>query len=296
MTETRKGAIWRSFNTHVEVGIQLAPAFGYLAAFFVGPLILLVLLSFFTFQPSSFSYTTELTFDNYGAILQSEGFRIVLVRTMGLASVAAAIVLIVAYPFAYVATFVFPSARRLLFFLVLAALFGSYLARIYSWRTILGATGVINVSLIELGIIQEPLRFLLNSPFAVALAWTNFLLPVALLPLFAAMQNVSPGVLEAARDLGSGRWDVTRRILLPLTMPGVRVAFAATLIGAGADFATPQLLGGPTGLLLGSAIVHEFGTTLNWPLGAALAMTMIGVLVVEIMIVSALLTRFGRAA
>src|SRR4029077_8271081 len=164
--------------------------------------------------------------------------------TIALSLLASVIVLAIAYPFAYAITFVFPRRRQLLYFLVLVSLFGGYLVRIYAWRTILGAEGVINGTLITLGIIQEPIRALLNSPIAVVIALVNFLVPLAVLPIYAAMQNVSPGLLEASRDLGAGSVDVTRSVVLPLTLPGVRVAFIFVFIASTGEFAIPSLLGG----------------------------------------------------
>lgn len=272
--------------------IQLGPTLGYFGLFFVGPFFVLVVFSFFTFQ--GFDYVPELTLANYGQALTSDVFRAIFARTVILALVVTVLVVLVAYPFAYIATFTFPRQRQTLYFLVLVTLFGSYLVRIYAWRTILGAEGFINGSLLGLGVIDTPIRFLLNSPFAVVIALTNFLVPLAVLPIYSAMQNVSPGLLEAGRDLGAGRLQLVRQIVLPLTLPGVRVAFAFTFIAAASDFATPALLGGPTGRMIGGAIVHEFGSTLNWPLGAALAITLVAILVVVVAGLSAgtkLLTR-----
>ena len=153
---------------------------------------------------------------------------------------------------------------------------------------------MINASLLGSGLIDEPIRALLNNPFAVVVGLTNFLIPLAVLPIYSAMQNVSPRLLEAGRDLGAGRVELVRRIVLPLTLPGVRVAAAFVFIGAASDYATPTLLGGPTGLMAGGAIVREFGGTLNWPLGAALAITLIGLLVLVIAVITALLGRLAR--
>jgi spermidine/putrescine transport system permease protein len=252
----------------------------YFLAFLVGPIVVLAVFSVFTFR--DLQWVPELTLDNYVHALTDVSYRAIVLRTLLVAFLVTAVVLLVAYPFSFIATFVFPRRRQVLFFLVLVTLFGSYLVRIYAWRTILGAEGVINATLLSLGLVDEPLRGLLNSPLAVGIALTNFLIPLAVLPIYAAMQNLSPGLLEASRDLGAGRWQVIRSVALPLTMPGVRVAGAFTFIAAASDFATPALLGGAGGRMAGGAIQREFGTTLDWPLGAALAITLIGVVVVVI--------------
>ncbi len=270
----------------------LAPALAYFLLVFVGPLVVLVAFSFFTFR--DLHWHPELHLGNYVEALTDPAYRTILIRTVTVAVATTIAVLVIAYPFTYVITFVLPGRRQFLYFLVLVTLFGSYLVRIYAWRTILGREGLINATLTGIGVIPEPLDVLLSSPLAVGIALTNFLLPLAVLPIYASMQNLSPSLLEAARDLGAGRVEVVRRIALPLTMPGVRVAAAFTFIAAAADFATPALLGGATGRMAGGAIAREFGSSLDWPLGAALAVTLVGVLVVVVGLGWAALGRLAR--
>jgi spermidine/putrescine transport system permease protein len=270
----------------------MTPALAWFLLFFVGPLFVLVAFSVFTFR--DLRWYPEPTLGNYLEALTDPVFRTILVRTVTVALAITAVVLLVAWPFTYLITFTFPRQRQTLYFLVLVTLFGSYLVRIYAWRTILGQQGVINATLTGVGLIPEPLGFLLNSPLAVGIALVNFLVPLAVLPIYSAMQNVSPALLEAARDLGSGRLHLVRTVVLPLTLPGVRVAAAFTFIAAAADFATPILLGGTTGRMAGGAIVREFGSTLNWPLGAALAITLISVLVLLVGVMWWVLGRLAR--
>ena len=273
-------------------GLPLLPAVAWFLVFFLGPLLVLVAFSFFTFR--GLAWIPDLHLGNYVEALTDAGFRTILLRTVTIALFVTIAVLLIAYPFTYIITFIFPRRKQWLFFLVLVTLFGSYLVRIYAWRTILGAEGVINETLLSVGLITEPIRELLNSPLAVGIALTNFLVPLAVLPIYSAMQNVSPGLLEAARDLGAGRLHLVRTVALPLTMPGVRVAAAFTFIAAAADFATPALLGGASGRMAGGAIAREFGQTLDWPLGAALAITLIGVLVLAIGALWFVLGRLAR--
>lgn len=252
---------------------QLTPALVYFGLFFAGPFLALFALSFFTFE--HFDFVPKLTLDNYASVLTSETFATLYLRTIGLSLLASLIVVGMAFPFAYALTFIFGRRRQLLYFLVLVSLFGGYLVRIYAWRTILGAEGVVNGTLLALGLINEPNRSILNSPFAVVVALVNFLVPLAVLPIYAAMQNVSPGLLEAARDLGANSWNVTRWVVFPLTLPGVRVAFIFTFIASAGEFAIPSLLGGTETQFVGNHIQFQMGQTLNWPLGAAMAITLI---------------------
>ena len=263
---------------------QLAPALVYFVLFYIGPLLVLLYISFLTFR--SFQFVEPLTFANYLEVVQSETFRILFVRTVALSLLSAVLAVALAYPFAYIVTFIFPNRTRSLYFLILVALFGGYLVRIYAWRTILGVEGVINGTLLTLGVIQEPIREILNGPFAVVVSLVNFLVPLAVLPIYASMQNVSSGLLEAARDLGSSRLDVTRRVVLPLVMPGVLVAFAFCFIGAAGDFAIPALLGGATSPFIGNQVQFQIGQTSNWPLAAAMTITLITLVVAIVALVS----------
>jgi spermidine/putrescine transport system permease protein len=114
--------------------------------------------------------------------------------------------------------------------------------------------------------------------------------PLAVLPIYAAMQNVSPGLLEASRDLGAGSVDVTRSVVLPLTLPGVRVAFIFVFIAATGEFAIPSLLGGTETQFVGNHIQFQMGSTLDWPLGAAMSIT----LIVSVIMISGLLAGLMR--
>jgi spermidine/putrescine transport system permease protein len=252
---------------------QLAPSAVYFLAFFAAPVSFLVAYSFFTTE--NFDYVADFTFANYREAVTSEVFRAFFLRTFRLAAIISTIVVLVSFPFAYCITYVFPRKRQTLYFLVLVSLFGGYLVRIYAWRNILGRQGVLNQSLASAGLIDEPLRFFLNSEFAIVLASVNFLIPLGILPIFSAMQNVPPSLIEASRDLGASRLRTALTIVLPMSMRGVRAAFGFAFIAAAAEWVTPQLLGGTGDQMIGNQIAFQFGGGLDWPLGAALAITLV---------------------
>ena len=205
-------------------------------------------------------------------------------------------VVAVSYVFSHILMYVLPRARRTLYFLVLVSLFGGYLVRIYAWRSMLGRDGVVNSFLISAHIISAPLSFLLNSNFAIVIALLNFLIPLGVLPIFSAMQNISPRLLEAAEDLGASRIRTVRTIVLPLAITrGIRAAFAFCFIATMAEWVTPQLLGGPLDQFVGNQILYEFGETLNWPLGAAIALTLIASVVVILGVLFRLLRLVTRS-
>ena len=134
----------------------------------------------------------------------------------------------------------------------------------------------------NLGLIDEPLPFLIYSNLAVVITLSGLLLPLAVLPLYSAMLNISRDHVEVARDLGARGRHLLRTILLPMALPGVRTAFAFAFLLAAGDFVTPSLVGGTQSQLIGNIIADQFrGIGSNWPLGAALAfVTIAAVLIV----------------
>jgi spermidine/putrescine transport system permease protein len=273
---------------------QLGPPALFYALFFLVPFGLLVAYSVFEVSQATLQVEPAFTLENYRAALTAGLYRELIVRTVLLALVVAFVVVLIAYPFAYVATFVFPRRRELLLFLVLASIFGGYLVRIYAWRTILGEEGLINSLLHSVGLIDDPLSFLIFSRFAVVVTLVNILLPFAVLPLYAAMQNVPRDALEAARDLGGGPLTVFRSVTLPLTSTGLRIAFAFAFVLASGDFVTPAMVGGTNGLMIGNVIADQFGVAFNWPLGAALALSTLVVVLAAYWLVGRLIEAASR--
>lgn len=237
------------------------------------PIGYLVAYSFYTVD--SFDFVPDWNLGNYTEALTSEVYRSFYLRTLTVAAICSVLVVLISFPFAFIISYVLPKRRQLLYFLVLVSLFGGYLVRIFAWRNILGRQGFVNQSLERLGLIDQPLDALLNSRGAVVLALVNFLIPLGVLPIFAAMQNVPAAQIEAARDLGATRWQAALKIVLPLTSRGVGAAFAFTFIAAACDWVTPQLLGGTGDQMIGNQIAYQFGGGLNWPLGAALAIVLV---------------------
>lgn len=269
--------------------LPLAPAGAWFLLFFLGPLLVLVAFSFFDFR--NYAWTADLNLDNYLEALTDTGFRTILLRTISIALVVTGVVLLVAYPFTYVVTFVFPRRRQWLYFLVLVTLFGSYLVRIYAWRTILGTEGLLNAALLQLGLIAEPITALIFSPWAVIVTLVGLLLPLSLLPIWSSMSNVGRDHVEAARDLGSNGLRLHRTVILPMVLPGVGTAFAIAFVLAAGDFVVPTMVGGAQGgTMIGNLITNFFrSSSADWPLGAALAFVVMGLLVLVYLLTTRLL-------
>jgi spermidine/putrescine transport system permease protein len=258
---------------------QLAPGALYYLAFFLAPLAVLFAYSFWIH--SGFDVIRTFTLDNYITGLTTSVYADVLVRTVAIGLATASIVVVIVYVLAYVMLFVFEKRAGLLLNLVLISMFSGYLVRIYAWRTILGRDGLLNSALQQLHLIDQPVRFLIYSPWAVVITLTELLIPLALLPVFSSMSNVSKQHLEVARDLGSTGFRLHRTILIPMLLPGLTTAFALSFILAAGDFVVPSLVGGTQGIMVGNLVADQFnGLGSNWPLGSALAFLIVGIVVV----------------
>lgn len=258
----------------------LIPVSGYYALFFAVPMASLLVLSFW--RARGFELVPDLSLANYEKIATSPLYRAVLLRTVAIGLVTSLVVVPAAFALSYLMRFVFHRRAQLILQLVLISLFSGYLVRIYAWRTILGKQGLLNSTLEWLGVITEPLEFLIYSDFATIITLTGLLIPLAVLPIYSSMANISREHLEVARDLGSRSGHLIRTILVPMAMPGIRTGFAFSFLLAAGDFVTPSLVGGTNGIMIGVVIADQFrGIGSNWPLGGALAfVTMTLVLVI----------------
>ncbi len=273
-SQARKARWWPS-----SLVVQILPATLFLLVFLVGPVTIFFIYSFWAVE--GYDLAPAWTLENYREALGDEIYRSLFAQTLQTAATAALVTTLIAYTFAHAIRFHLRRHQEVLLFLVVVALFSGYLVRIYAWRTILGDQGVINTALLTLGVVSQPLSFLLFSRIATTITLVNFLVPLAVLPMYAALQNVRDEEIEAARDLGAGAAGAFWRVTLPLAWGGIFAAFALTFIIAAGDYVTPQLVGGTSGGMVGRTIASTFGTAFNWPLGAALSfLTLIFVLVI----------------
>jgi spermidine/putrescine transport system permease protein len=163
--------------------------------------------------------------------------------------------------------------------LVIIPLWVSYLVRAYAWKTILGSDGVLNTLLQYVHLTSHPLEFLLYSPFAVVLTLTHIYTPFAILPIYAALEHIPRNLVEASHDLGATPAQTFWRIIFPLSIPGVVAGATFAFVLSLGDFLAPLLLGGPSGIMISNIVVSLFGAAYNWPLGAAISL---GILVIVV--------------
>ena len=243
-----------------------------LAALFLAPMVVMLAIAL---QYGVLSGQSGFTFTNFTDVISDPLYRDVALTTFEIATAAMLIQLAIAIPLAYVLAF---KAGRwevpLLLFFVLADELNP-MVRIYAWRMLLGREGLINEALTRIGLIDHPIDALLFSKFAVVVVLSTSYLTYTVIPIYAAMKAIDRNLFEAARDLGAGWLTTARRVLLPLIAPGVFVALLLVYIPLFTDFASPALVGGTQGYMLGNAVndlVLESGD-LNG--GAAMSMLML---------------------
>lgn len=191
-------------------------------------------------------------------------------RSIRMSAMVTLFTIVLAYPVAYFLAFRVTKNKMTWLILINIPFVTSYLLRVLAWKIMLGDHGVINGTLTEIGLIDQPLSFLLYSRFAVVLTLTHAWAAFAILPIFVSLQKIDRSLLDAAADLGDGRVKRFLRITLPLSMPGVVAAAVIEFIPTVGDYLTPVMVGGTRGIMIGQIIAAQFGAANNWPLGAAL--------------------------
>ncbi len=271
---------WRSSLLAGPVGLILL-------IFFVAPLATLIAYSFLT--AGLFAVEGPPTLENYSDAVNDPTAQL-LGKNAAITGLLAAVVCIaVALPVAYWLRYNAGRWRLIVLFLIIGSLLASYLVRIYAWRTILGDSGLLNSALESLGIIDEPLGFLLFNRATVTIALVHIYLPYVLLMLSAGFAPLTPAYLEAAQDLGAGTWKRWTRVILPSIAAPLASAFLLVFVLSAGDYVTPQYLGGENGRMLGVLIQSQFVDLGNWGLGAALSLLMLVAFATCYLVMSAIL-------
>lgn len=237
----------------------------------------------------------DFQFGNYITLVTDPQYYQVLLRTLKIAILVSLAALVIAYPLTYYLVFRIKSVRlrTVLYIAVIVPLWVSYLLRAYTWKTILGSEGVLNSFLIWIGIIDEPASIFLYSQFAMVIVLTYIYIPFLVMPVYTSLEKIPRNLIEASKDLGVGHWRTFLRITLPLSVPGVLAGMTFTFCLTMGDFVAPFLVGGPDGLMIANVVQVQFGTAFNWPLGSALSMVML-VIVLTIITASDRFERTGR--
>lgn len=260
--------------------------------FGLAPLAVVVTWSFWTWDSATYWIKPDLSFAGYAAILDAGRWTVIL-STLAKALGTALLCLLIAYPSAYAVHFL--AGRRLaviLLALMTIPFFTSYLIRSFSWRLVLGRTGVVNTWLQDIGLTTAPVDWLLFSNFAVVVGLVASYLPFATFPLLLSMRRLDTTVLSAARDLGAGFWKTLTTIMIPLTMPGIFAGFLFVFVMVAGSSTEVQMLGG-AGASIVSVMINDVMRVANYPLAFAISTVVLAVIFALVLIGNRL---FGLAS
>jgi spermidine/putrescine transport system permease protein len=273
-TLARPSALARFLHRHEgwRGHLLLAPALLLMAAAILFPLGMTLAMS--TWSLSGYDINQTPSMGNYAAMAENPMFRVLILRTLAIALTCTAFTVVLVYPMAYYVAFHVHRHKALWLIIMTLPFWTSYLLRVFAWRVVLGQEGVINSALLSLGLIQEPLSFLLYSQTAVTIVLAHSWAAFAILPIYVSLEKINRTYLEAAADLGDGPARRFWRITFPLSLPGVVAAFIMMFVPTMGEYITPLMVGGPDSMMIGNLVQSMFGPMNNWPAGAALAVVM----------------------
>ncbi len=256
----------------LQAWLLLIPAGGWLFIFFLAPLAIVLVYSFLergTYGGVVWTFTTE-NFQRVFDMLYLGTF----LSSAKIALLTTVIAMLVGYPIAYFIATRPQKTRGTLLMMLMIPFWTNFLIRTYAWLTLLRTnTGLINVTLMNLGIIDDPLP-LFGNTFAIVLGLVYGWLPDMILPIYAALDRLDHSLVEAAEDLYASGWKTFFRVIFPLSLPGVIAGSMLVFIPSLGAFVTPAILGGGKTLMIGNIISNQFLAAHDWPFGSALSMLM----------------------
>jgi spermidine/putrescine transport system permease protein len=257
-------------------GFRLAlPAYLYLIVLFAIPLVLVAVYSFASRSRTGQPELRDWNLDSVSRLLDPDVLRIA-GRSVLLATITTLICLLISYPFAYYIATRSERIRNVLLVLVMVPFWSNFLVRTYAWKVLLGADGLFTWVGESLGLWGQ----LLFTMPAVLIGLVYGELPFMVLPLYASIERLDWSLVEAARDLYASGWKAFRRVTLPLSRPGIIAGSILVFIPSLGAYVTPDILGGAKTTLLGNFIVNQFLAARNWPLGSAVSMAIMIVMLV----------------
>jgi putrescine transport system permease protein len=228
-------------------------------------------------------FVATLNLSNYEVLFRDPLYLNTFLYSIKVAAISTVLCLLVGYPMAYAIARCKPSTRNLMLMLIILPFWTSFLLRVYAWIGLLKTNGVINNTLIALGIIDQPLT-LLYTDFAVYVGIVYSYLPFMILPLYANLEKHDLTLLEAAADLGASPTKTFFRVTLPLSMPGVVAGCLLVFIPAVGEFVIPSLLGRTDQLMIGTVLSAQFFGARNWPVASAVAIALLLALLIPILL------------
>ena len=229
------------------------------------------------------TWSLKLNLGNYLYLLRDNLYVSAYLSSLKIALVSTFLCLLVGYPMAYAISRMGAATRNVALMLVILPSWTSFLIRIYAWVGILKNNGLLNNLLMGAGLIDEPLQ-IMHTPVAVYIGIVYAYLPFMVLPLYANLVKHDPRLLEAANDLGAPPWKAFLTVTLPLSRAGIIAGTMLVAIPVVGEFVIPEMLGGADTLMIGRVLWQEFFNNRDWPVASAVAIVMLGLLVIPIMI------------
>ena len=281
-------------NKSRNIVLGLTPLWLVIGIFMIGPLLIMAGVSlmepnvyggvYFKFDLSGYR---QILFDTnlFDEMEFNPAYVIIILRSFVLAVSATIISLIIGFPAAYFISRQPDNIKNILIFLVTIPFWTNLLVRTFAWIIILGKGGVIESSFSFFGLLTEDESLnLMYTNFAILIGLVYSYLPLMVLPIFSSLEKLDVRLLEAASDLYSSKMEIIRRVIIPLTFPGMIGGSSLVCVPCLGAFIAPDLLGGGKNLLLGSLIQFQFSTARNWPFGAAVAMFLLSLVVIVLVI------------
>jgi spermidine/putrescine transport system permease protein len=232
---------------------------------------------------------TPFSLGNYIEFFRKPIYWKLFLKSLRISIIVSVAAIVTSYPLAYFIARKVKRHRNLLFMLIITPLWVSYLIRIIAWRTILGNMGLLNLTLMKLGIIREPISLFIYNQFAVIVTLAYIAIPFVFIPLYTALEKIPKNLIDASIDLGANEFKTILRVVIPLSSPGLVTGFMLSFIIALGDYIIPQQIGGSGGMMYGNIVWSQFGIISNWHLGSSLGFILFAVAAIIIGIVR----RFG---
>ena len=252
--------------------LLVAPAALWVGLFLVLPYLDIVLISFRPHATST-PYGPGLTLANYGRFFGDSFYWSELLSTIWLAALSTLLCLVLAYPVAWQLARSQTRLRGLYYGIVLSPLLVGIVIRSYGWTIILGNNGLINRALAGAGLTDHPLALMYNT-LGIVIALTHVFLPFMVMPIMSALQGIDPALESAARSLGASRTTIFRRVILPLSVPGVQAGVILVFVLGMGAYVTPAMIGAMRVKTMPVTVVDTLLDSFNWPFGSALALVL----------------------
>lgn len=271
------------------IGVPVA----FILIFFIAPLAIMAVVSvaergqfggvqWGTFTPEAYlRFLYERDFDD--SLIWNPAYVQIFLRSVWLSVFTTVLCLLIGFPTALYMAMQPPPRRNLLIFLVTIPFWTNLLVRNYAWILMLRSGGLIDSALQGLGLTTGSLD-LMYTETAIAIGLTYSFLPFMVLPIYSSLEKLDFRLIEAAYDLGADKWRALRRIVIPLAMPGIAAGAILVFIPCLGAYVTPDLLGGSKSMMVGNLIQNQFGSSRNWPFGAALSFALLAIVLLAMML------------